>query len=118
MAQINVNQLAYNLSVRALEDLIQQQKSFSISEFEYEGAKFSFRVPYNFDFRFDGQYYYHENEQLEIYVREKKFEDLVVEFYDTIYCLWTGYAQRDDSELTANAAELKKTLRNMIEAKN
>ena len=115
MPQINLQQLAYNLSVKVLEGLIQQQKALSVQRFVYKDIEFSFRVPYKFEFNFDGQYYYHENDELEIYLREEKFEDLVIEFYDSIYCLWLGYAQKDDSELSAGATCLKKTLHNMIE---
>ena len=112
---INTQQVAYNFGMNALNELIRQQKMFSISSFEYNETKFNFRVPYKLGFSFDGKHYYHENDELEIYAREEKLEDLLIEVYDSIYCLWKGYAEKKDSELSKGAIELKNTLKKMIE---
>jgi hypothetical protein len=106
---------AYNWGVDALAQLLKQQKVLYVPTFECEGMTFNFRVPYRLDYKYDGQYYLHENEELDIHVREEDFSQFVASLYEQFYVLWTEYAEEQDDKLHTDAREFKKLLLSMCE---
>ena len=112
---LTTGSVAYNWDMDALAQLIKQQKVLYVPTFEYDGMTFNFRVPYRLDYKHDGEYYLHENEQLDIYVREEEFSKFVASLYEQFYVLWTEYAEEQDDKLHADAREFKKLLLSMCE---
>ena len=115
MALLKNQDVAYNLGMIEVFELIKQQKCFMVSTFDYKSQRFTFRVPYKLDYKFDGQYYCHENEELDIFVREAGVGEFIISFYEYFYVLWKEYAEADDKDLYGDALGLKKLLLNMCE---
>ena len=115
MPLLNNSEIAYNLGMYATAQLIKQQKLLMCQSFEYKDLKFVFRVPYKLDYVFDGEYFVHENDELDIVVRAENFEKFLESFYEFMYVLWTEYAQAKDESLHTDAIEFKRLLLNMCE---
>jgi len=115
MPLIKTSELAYNLSMNAIEQLIKQQRMFLVSNFQYKDLKFVFRVPYKLDYAFDGEYFIHENNELDIFVRETSFDKFLASFHEFMFVLWAEYAEERDENLHIDAIELKRLLINMLE---
>jgi len=91
-----------------------QRPKLPVSRIEYKDLKLEFIKPYPMTIKAESGYLVHENMKMNLIVNGKTLEELVEEFFSSIYFLWRDIVLADDSELHSSAIKLKQYMLSLV----
>ena len=110
-AVLNNDYGAYNHDIeKPIFQVFSQKPKLPISRIEYKDLKLGFIKPYPMTIKAEEGYLVHENKKMNLVICGKTLEELVEEFFNSMYYLWHDIVLEEECKLHSSAIKLKEYL--------
>jgi len=109
-AVLNNDYDVYNDVEKPIFQIFSQKPKLPISRIEYKDLKLEFIKPYSMTIKAEGGYLVHESKKMNLVICGKTLEELVEEFFSSMYFLWHDIVLEEECKLHSSAIKLKKYL--------
>ena len=104
----------YTVPLDGVQGSLLRSNMLSVRSLNSGGRRIDFSRPVFFSVQRDGNGFYAESKELNIYAYGRNWSELEKDIADEIFAQWTLYANEPDDSMTSDAIRIKNNLRALV----